>query len=154
MHFSYDLQLLVNSGTRLTFQRQGSIVQISNDGTAAGLGKGNGSLNLGQHGAGSKLVLTDVLLCLGNAHLLQALLIGLAPVDGDTIHSSENEQSISMQQLSDLGGSKVLINNRGNTYQFAVLLDNGDAAAVQAEPTGNVSEIMSRSCLEFFCKVV
>ena len=29
MHFSYDLQLLVNSGTRLTFQRQGSGRQLA-----------------------------------------------------------------------------------------------------------------------------
>ena len=108
-------------------------MQVGNDGAAAGTGKGDGSLYLGQHGTGSELVLADVLLRLGNAHLLQALLIGLAPVDGNTVHSGEDEQRIRVQQLRDLGGSKVLIDNRGNAYQLAVLLDDRDSAAADGD---------------------
>ena len=111
-------------------------MQVGDDGTAAGLGKGDGSLNLGQHGAGSELVFTDVLLGLGNAHLLEALLVGLAPIDGNTINGGEDEQGIGVQQLGDLGGGKVLIDNGGNAYQLAVLFDNGDTAAAYGDDYG------------------
>ena len=92
----------MDSGAGFALQRQSGVVQVGNDGAAAGTGKGDGSLYLGQHGTGSELVLADVLLRLGNAHLLQALLIGLAPVDGNTVHSGEDEQRIRVQQLRDL----------------------------------------------------
>lgn len=131
------------AGAALATQRCCCVFQAGDDGSTADAGKGHGSLHLGQHAAGCEMTLTAVLLGLGHGHLFQRLLVGLAPVDGNTIHSGQNDQHISADQFCQLGGGKVLVDNGRSADQTTVLGNHGDTTA--ADGNDNMAALHQRA---------
>lgn len=131
------------TGTALATQRCCCVFKAGDDGSAADAGKGHGSFHLGQHAAGCEMTLAAVLLGLGHGHLFQRLLVGFAPVDGNTIHSSQNDQHISADQFCQLGGGKVLVDNGRSADQTTVLGNHGDTTA--ADGNDNMAALHQRA---------
>ena len=128
---SYGNVLHLHSGTGLAFDALGCLFKQRDerDTTGLGFGKRHGGLYLGQHGAGRELLLVDVPAGVGGGEIVKALLVGLAEVDGDLFDRGENDEHIGVEQLSELGGGKVLVDDGGGTIELAVLADDGNAAA-------------------------
>ena len=67
----------------------------------------------------------------------------LAPVDGNTIHSGQNDQHISADQFCQLGGGKVLVDNGRSADQTTVLGNHGDTTA--ADGNDNMAALHQRA---------
>ena len=101
----------------------GGLLKQGDEGDAAGLGlsEGQSGLHLGQHGAGRELLLGDVLAGVGGGEIVKALLVGLAEVDGDLLDRGQDDEHIGVEQLGELGGGKVLVDDGGRAVELAVL---------------------------------
>ena len=96
-------------------------------------GKGHGRLHLGKHAAGREMAFGAILLGLRYGHMLQRFLLGLAPVDGDAVNRSQNDEHIRIDELRQLCGGKILVDDSGGADELSVLLDHGNAAAAHRD---------------------
>ena len=95
--------LLVDAGAGLAGDAVGGLLEQGDEGNAAGLGLGEGQsgLHLGQHGAGRKLLLLDVLTGVGGGEIVKTLLVGLAEVDGDLLDSCQDDKHVGVKLGAD-----------------------------------------------------
>ena len=75
------------------------------------------------------MALFAVLFRLLHGHFAEALLVGLAPVDAHAVNGGQDDQSVGLDQLSQLGGGKVLVDDSGRAVELAVSAHDGNAAA-------------------------
>ena len=132
--------LLVDAGAGLAGDAVGGLLEQGDEGDAAGLGlsEGQSGLHLGQHGAGRELLLLDVLTGVGGGEIVKTLLVGLAEVDGDLLDRGQDDEHIGVEQLGELGGGKVLVDDGGRAVELAVLAHNGDTTAADRDDDGAV----------------
>ena len=126
-----ERMLHLHAGAGLALNAIGGLLKKGDERNAAGLafGKRHGGLNLRQHGAGGKLLFVDVLARLVRRESVKALLVGLAEVDGDLFNGRQDDEHIRVEELGELGGGKVLINDGGRADKLAVTAHDGDATA-------------------------
>ena len=67
-------------------------------------------------------------------------LIGLFIIDGNTVHSGQNDEHVRVDQLSKLCGSEILVNNGRRSDEFSVLFNNGDTAAADCDDDMSVTD--------------
>ena len=126
----------MDSGTGLASNAVLCLLQQSDQSSTAflGLSELNSSLNLGQHGAGSELASSDVLLSLCGGQVSQPLNVGLTEVDSNLLNCGQDDQAVSIQLLCQNTGSEVLVDDSCCTLQVMALgLDNRDTAAAASD---------------------
>ena len=89
-------------------------------------GKLDSRFDLRKHRAGREMPLGAILLGLGDAHLVERLLVGLAVVDADAVHGGQNDQRVGLDQLGQLRGGEILVDDGGGAVKLAVLADKFD----------------------------
>ena len=130
-----ERMLHLHAGAGLAFDALGCLFQQRDERNAAGiaLSKRHGGLHLRQHGAGGKLLFVDILARLVRRQGIETLLVGLAEVDGDLLDRRQDDEHVRVEQLCELGGGEVLVDDRGRAVELAVLAHDGDAAAADRD---------------------
>ena len=97
--------------------------------------------------AGCKMTSFAATGCFGQGHVIQAFLIGLAPVDRNLFHLGEDHQCIGIDLLGRQLSSKVLVDNICNFFQRTVLiLCHGNAATAAGNDNSFLTQALFPGC--------